>query len=114
MGSQLLILIDSEASKAEASTYLVEAIDAAMGVAAFGVTTSILFMGDCVKSAVGDDRIKIINALEFYDVENLYIFESDLDRVFDTLPLLGSQFKVLKDNEFSNLLEQHAQVLRMG
>jgi len=114
MNTQLLILVNFESSNSENSTYLIEAIDAAMGVTAFGVTASILFMGESIKSVVGDSRIKIIDALEFYDVENLYIFKSDLERVFDALPTLGDQFKVLQDNEFSTLLEQHQQVLRMG
>jgi tRNA 2-thiouridine synthesizing protein C len=114
MDSQLLILINANNIEAETSAYVEEAIDAAMGVAAFGVSVSILFSGACINFVVGENRLKIIDGLEFYDVEKLYIFESDLQQTFSSPPALCNNIQILQDNQLNNLLDQHQHVLRMG
>ena len=98
-----------------------EALDAALIFGSYEQATSLFFLGDGVFQVIGDqnasaieikDYLKTFSALEFYDIENIYVcqqslIERDLAETFHI-----ENVQVLATEEFSQRLHQHNMIYR--
>lgn len=98
-----------------------EALDAALIFGSYEQATSLFFLGDGVFQVIGDqnasaieikDYLKTFSALEFYDIENIYVcqqslIERDLAETFHV-----DNVQVLATEEFSQRLHQHNMIYR--
>ena len=98
-----------------------EALDAALIFGSYEQATSLFFLGDGVFQVIGDqnasaieikDYLKTFSALEFYDIENIYVcqqslIERDLAETFHI-----ENVQVLAREEFSQRLHQHNMIYR--
>lgn len=98
-----------------------EALDAALIFGSYEQATSLFFMSDGVFQVIGDqnpaaittkDYLKTFAALEFYDIEKIYVckqslIERNLDENFHI-----DNVQVLDVEEFSLCLHQHSVIYR--
>ena len=98
-----------------------EALDAALIFGSYEQATSLFFLGDGVFQVIGDqkastigikDYLKTFSALEFYDIENIYVCQQSL--VERNLPenFHISNIQVLSNEAFSQRLHQHNVIYR--
>ncbi|ASP49335.1 sulfurtransferase complex subunit TusC [Cognaticolwellia beringensis] len=98
-----------------------EALDAALIFGSYEQATSLFFLGDGVFQVIGDqkasaidikDYLKTFSALEFYDIENIYVCQQSL--VERNLPenFHISNAQVLSNEAFSQRLHQHNVIYR--
>ena len=101
-----------------------EALDAALIFGSFEQAPALFFLGDGVYQLIGQqnadlinmkDYLKTFSALEFYDIENIYVCQQSLQA--RNLLELSDNFhidniQVLDINEFSQRLHQHNAIYR--
>ncbi|MFC6440067.1 sulfurtransferase complex subunit TusC [Bowmanella sp. JS7-9] len=98
-----------------------EGLDLAMLCASFGQDVALFFVGDGVwqlcpdinpQSAGRKNFHKSLKAMEFYDIEHLYVCEQSLaERGIDGQSL-GLEIQLLSPARISQLLADHPQVVR--
>ncbi len=112
MNKKLLVIIDKTPNSGEVLGNLKfkETIDAALGVAAFGVEVSLWFCGNGVNCLQKPEQFKIIEALSYYDIENVYVALNDCS------DLQGFATKVtqIDDQQLSVIVSQQDTILRMN
>ncbi len=98
-----------------------EALDAALIFGSFEQPTSLFFIGDGVFQVIGDqnptsieskDYLKTFSALEFYDIDNIYICEQSLSERNLTANFHIDNVQVLSKQAFNELLHQHNVIYR--
>lgn len=98
-----------------------EALDAALIFGSFEQPTSLFFIGDGVFQVIGDqnptsieskDYLKTFSALEFYDIDNIYICEQSLSERNLTANFHIDNAQVLSKQAFNELLHQHNVIYR--
>ncbi len=117
MTAKVLIMIQHRTSldaRSEPNNYVIEALDAAIGVAAFGVDLSVLFVGSNVKWAIGPQPLKIISALSYYEIETIYLLDNDIQQHFMTMPEVTDHIQIVSNDNVSEFMAQFSQILRMG
>ena len=116
MQKKLLIIVDKCPTAADNLMRLTfkETIDAALGVAAFGVKVSLWFCGDGIHCLDGSEHLNLVEVLQYYDIDTVYI--SKRDRLHYNLD--AQQFSIttieLSDNPLAAMLNQQHAVLRMN
>lgn len=98
-----------------------EALDAALIFGSYEQATSLFFLGDGVFQVIGDqnasaieikDYLKTFSALEFYDIENIYVCKSSLQERNLSENFHMSNIQVLSNKDFSQRLHQHNFIFR--
>ncbi|MBA6415912.1 sulfurtransferase complex subunit TusC [Colwellia sp. 6M3] len=98
-----------------------EALDAALIFGSYEQATSLFFLGDGVFQVIGDqnasaieikDYLKTFSALEFYDIENIYVCKSSLQERNLSENFHMSNIQVLSNKDFSQRLHQHNVIYR--
>lgn len=101
-----------------------EALDAALIFGSFEQAPSLFFLGDGVFQLIGQqnadaidmkDYLKTFAALEFYDIDNIYLCQQSLaERNLSVRPdnFHIDNVQVLDVNEFSQRLHQHQVIYR--
>ncbi len=98
-----------------------EALDAALIFGSFEQATSLFFMADGVFQVIGDqnaesielkDYLKTFSALEFYDIENIYVCAQSLTERNLTANFHLDNVQVLSNEEFSQHLHAHNVIYR--
>ncbi|MBJ7551291.1 DsrE family protein [Marinomonas ostreistagni] len=101
-----------------ASTSLKEALDLALVFGTFEQAISIAITGDALALLVeeqtpnkrqGKHLYKLLDGLEFYDIENIYVKESEV-KAFGTSLWTGVQ--AISQEAWINMLEQHQHIYR--
>ena len=98
-----------------------EALDAALIFGSYEQATSLFFLGDGVFQVIGNqnasaieikDYLKTFSALEFYDIENIYVCQQSLieRNLAETFHIDNVQ--VLAKEQFSQRLHQHNVIYR--
>ena len=97
-----------------------DSLDMAFALSNFGQQVSLFFVDDGVFQLVNTlapAKIqhkafhKSFAALEFYDIENVYVCQQSLAVRNLSAKQLGIEVKVFEAHEFSQLIEQSAQVM---
>lgn len=97
-----------------------ESLDMALALSNFGQTVSLFFVDDGVWQLVNQQTPENINAkayfktfaaLEFYDIENVYVCENSLQQRNLTTKQLCVPCQLLKPKALTNTLSQHNQVM---
>ena len=98
-----------------------EALDAALIFGSYEQATSLFFLGDGVFQVIGDqkastigikDYLKTFSALEFYDIENIYVCQQSLVERNLSENFHISNIQVLSNEAFSQRLHQHNVIYR--
>jgi len=98
-----------------------EALDAALIFGSFEQATSLFFLADGVFQVIGDqnaeaielkDYLKTFSALEFYDIENIYVCQQSLTERGLTANFHLDNVQVLSNAEFSQRLHTHNVIYR--
>jgi|TARA_B110000438_G_C15807084_1_gene647905 tRNA 2-thiouridine synthesizing protein C len=98
-----------------------EALDAALIFGSYEQATSLFFLGDGVFQVIGDqnasaieikDYLKTFSALEFYDIENIYVCKTSLQERNLSENFHMSNIQVLSNKDFSQRLHQHNVIYR--
>lgn len=98
-----------------------EALDAALIFGSYEQATSLFFLGDGVFQVIGDqnastieikDYLKTFSALEFYDIENIYVCKSSLQERNLSENFHMNNIQVLSNKDFSQRLHQHNVIYR--
>lgn len=98
-----------------------EALDAALIFGSFEQAISLFFIGDGVFQMIGDqnassiavkDYLKTFSALEFYDIENIYLCKESLTERNLPENFHIDNIHVLAQNEFSQRLHSHHVIYR--
>ena len=98
-----------------------EALDAALIFGSFEQAISLFFIGDGVFQMIGDqnassiavkDYLKTFSALEFYDIENIYLCKESLTERNLPADFHIDNIHVLAQNEFSQRLHSHHVIYR--
>ena len=98
-----------------------EALDAALIFGSFEQPTSLFFIGDGVFQVIGDqnpssieskDYLKTFSALEFYDIDNIYVCGSSLTARNLPTDFHIDNVQVLSKQAFNELLHQHHVIYR--
>ncbi|TWX73812.1 sulfurtransferase complex subunit TusC [Colwellia sp. C1TZA3] len=98
-----------------------EALDAALIFGSYEQATSLFFLGDGVFQLIGDqnasaieikDYLKTFSALEFYDIENIYVCQQSLTERSLTAHFHINNVQVLSKQAFSQRLHQHNVIYR--
>lgn len=98
-----------------------EALDAALIFGSFEQAISLFFIGDGVFQMIGDqnassiavkDYLKTFSALEFYDIENIYLCKESLNERNLPANFHIDNIHVLAQNEFSQRLHSHHVIYR--
>ncbi|MBA6327398.1 sulfurtransferase complex subunit TusC [Colwellia sp. MB02u-6] len=98
-----------------------EALDAALIFGSYEQATSLFFLGDGVFQVIGDqnasaidikDYLKTFLALEFYDIENIYVCQQSLTERNLSAHFHINNIQVLSNQEFSQRLHQHNVIYR--
>lgn len=98
-----------------------EALDAALIFGSYEQATSLFFMSDGVFQVIGNqnasaieikDYLKTFSALEFYDIENIYVCQQSLTERNLKANFHINNVKVLAREKFSKKLHQHNVIYR--
>ena len=98
-----------------------EALDAALIFGSYEQATSLFFIGDGVFQVIGNqnadsvetkDYLKTFSALEFYDIENIYLCQQSLTERNLTADFHIENVQVLTTQDFSQRLHQHKVIYR--
>ncbi|MBA6224834.1 sulfurtransferase complex subunit TusC [Colwellia sp. MB02u-18] len=98
-----------------------EALDAALIFGSYEQATSLFFLGDGVFQVIGDqnasaieikDYLKTFSALEFYDIENIYVCQQSLTERNLSAHFHINNIQVLSNEVFSQRLHQHNVIYR--
>jgi tRNA 2-thiouridine synthesizing protein C len=98
-----------------------EALDAALIFGSYEQATSLFFLGDGVFQVIGDqnastieikDYLKTFSALEFYDIENIYVCKTSLQERNLSENFHMNNIQVLSNKDFSQRLHQHNVIYR--
>ncbi|MFT5813991.1 MAG: tRNA 2-thiouridine synthesizing protein C [Psychroserpens sp.] len=98
-----------------------EALDTALIFGSYEQPTSLFFLGDGVFQVIGDqnastidikDYLKTFSALEFYDIENIYVCQQSLVERNLLEYFHISNIQVLSNEAFSQRLHQHNVIYR--
>ena len=98
-----------------------ESLDAALIFGSYEQPTSLFFIGDGVFQMIGNqnadsveikDYLKTFSALEFYDIENIYVCQQSLTERNLTAEFHIEHVQVLSTQEFSQRLHQHKVIYR--
>ena len=98
-----------------------EALDAALIFGSFEQAISLFFIGDGVFQMIGDqnassiavkDYLRTFSALEFYDIENIYLCKESLNERNLPANFHIDNIQVLAQNEFSQRLHSHHVIYR--
>lgn len=98
-----------------------EALDAALIFGSYEQATSLFFLGDGVFQVIGDqnaaiidvkDYLKTFAALEFYDIENIYVCQQSLTERNLSANFHIDNIQVLSNEAFSLRLHQHKVIYR--
>jgi len=98
-----------------------EALDAALIFGSFEQAISLFFIGDGVFQMIGDqnassiavkDYLKTFSALEFYDIENIYLCKESLNERNLPANFHIDNIQVLTTAEFSQHLHSHQVIYR--
>ena len=98
-----------------------EALDAALIFGSFEQAISLFFIGDGVFQMIGDqnassiavkDYLKTFSALEFYDIENIYLCKESLNERNLPANFHIDNIQVLTRHEFSQRLHSHHVIYR--
>ncbi len=97
-----------------------ESLDMAVAMSNFGKQVSLFFIDDGVYQLVDSivpDKIgrkafnKLFAALEFYDIEQLYVCQDSLFQRHLSASQLGVDVKILPHEQFASTLAKHKSVL---
>jgi len=98
-----------------------EALDAALIFGSYEQATSLFFISDGVFQVIGaqnaaainvKDYLKTFSALEFYDIENIYVCQQSLTERGLTANFHLDNVQVLSNEDFSQRLHQHNVIYR--
>lgn len=98
-----------------------EALDAALIFGSYEQSTSLFFISDGVFQVIGDqnaaaidvkDYLKTFSALEFYDIENIYVCQQSLSERGLQANFHIDNVQVLSTGDFSLRLHQHNVIYR--
>lgn len=98
-----------------------EALDAALIFGSYEQPTSLFFLADGVFQLIAEqnptlldvkDYLKTFSALEFYDIENIYVCEQSLIERGLLASFHLENVQVLSKMEFSQCLHQHQVIYR--
>ena len=98
-----------------------EALDTALIFGSYEQATSLFFIGDGVFQVIGNqnadsvetkDYLKTFSALEFYDIENIYLCQQSLIERNLTADFHIENVQVLTTQDFSQRLHQHKVIYR--
>lgn len=104
-----------------ASTSAQESLDLAMVAGTFGQTVSLFFIDDGVFQLVNQQNAQLVGrkdfykslaALEFYDVEQLYVCEQSLNQRSISPEQLNTEVKILTPEALAQAITQHNHLLR--
>lgn len=113
-----IAILNSSSTINEASK---ESLDAALIFGSYEQDTSLFFQGEGVRQLLADqntdlvsvkDYLKTMAALEFYDIENIYVCKSSLNERNLAEEFHVDNIRVLEAKEFSEALHQHNIILR--
>lgn len=116
--SKKIAILNSSSTINEASK---EALDAALIFGSYEQPTSLFFQGEGVRQLLKHqdiqsikvkDYLKTMSALEFYDIENIYVCQTSLNERGLAEDFHLENVQVLSAVNFSQKLHQHQVILR--
>ncbi|ADZ92046.1 DsrE family protein [Marinomonas mediterranea] len=97
-----------------------EGLDLALVLGTFEQPVSLAFSGDGVsllleeqlpEKAQGKHLYKLLDGLEFYDIEEIYALEFDLE-LYSPKHAVWSGVTAVDENAWSKILREHSQIIR--
>lgn len=116
--SKKIAILNASSTISEASK---EALDAALIFGSYEQPTSLFFQGEGVRQLINHqsletlkvkDYLKTMAALEFYDIENIFLCKKSLEDRGLTEDFHIDNVQVLPVDAFSDKLHQHDIILR--
>ncbi len=113
---KLLIIIQQTAHAGEdsISQQFKETMDAALAMATFGVKVSLWFCDKGVNYLKYSEQFKILQALEYYDIDNVLVTQNDADIFKLSKHNSNIDFSIIDSKQLASVFEQNRTILRMN